>query len=363
MKKYLKIIISLLIIFVLYCSRDNLYDFYFTKKLESMGYYENSIKIVLDLDKEKDINSYYETLNEALSSEYFLEDKFDLYKKIKYIDSYDNIFAINKLNKLSYDDDTIIKIFNLLDSKKIDFLIEYGYVSNINNYLDIDIFDIYKLKRYTSYNIDNLYKNVIYVNIGLDKDFYTDILEVKDPGSINVLCNKYNKLPNTYEPENLVLIDSLYTDKEIYLRKEAYNAFINLYNDTKENNLNLQITSAYRSYKYQDDLYNRYVARDGRKEADTYSARPGHSEHQTGLAIDVSKPGVALSKFKYTDEAKWIKDSAHLYGFTIRYPEEKENITGFMAESWHIRYVGIDIATYLYENKLTYDEYYVMFLE
>ena len=101
---------------------------------------------------------------------------------------------------------------------------------------------------------------------------------------------------------------------------------------------------------------------DGKDEADTYSSRAGHSDHQTGLAIDVSDGDTPYTSFGETDEFRWMQDNAYLYGFILRFPEGKENITGYQYESWHYRYVGVDIATYIHENNITFEEYYEMFI-
>jgi D-alanyl-D-alanine carboxypeptidase len=112
------------------------------------------------------------------------------------------------------------------------------------------------------------------------------------------------------------------------------------------------VQSGFRSYGTQERLYNNYVARDGKKEADKYSARPGHSEHQTGLAFDVcatNRPCIS-NEFDNTPEAKWLSDNCYKYGFILRYVKGKENETGYQNESWHFRYVGKDIAKELYNN-------------
>ena len=111
--------------------------------------------------------------------------------------------------------------------------------------------------------------------------------------------------------------------------------------------LNIWIQSGYRSYELQESLYNKYVNRDGKIAADTYSARPGHSEHQTGLAFDLN---TITDDFQYTDEGKWINDNCYKYGFILRYPKGKEHYTGYKYESWHLRYVGTNLATKLYNN-------------
>lgn len=124
------------------------------------------------------------------------------------------------------------------------------------------------------------------------------------------------------------------------------------------------INSSYRSYEDQEIVYNNYKNSSGERFADSIAARPGSSEHQTGLALDIfSKTNTNKNTFSQTDEAKWLKENAHNFGFILRYPEDKVDITGYSFESWHYRYVGKDIATYIYENDITYEEYYAYFLE
>ena len=118
--------------------------------------------------------------------------------------------------------------------------------------------------------------------------------------------------------------------------------------------LNIYISSAFRSYEYQTKIYNNYVARDGQQQADTYSARPGHSEHQTGLAFDLNSID---DSFANTPESDWVAQHAHEYGFIIRYPADKESVTGFKYEPWHLRYLGVDSATKVYESGLCLEEY------
>ena len=114
------------------------------------------------------------------------------------------------------------------------------------------------------------------------------------------------------------------------------------------------MSSAFRSYDYQNTLYNNYVSWYGKEQADTFSARAGYSEHQTGLAIDVN---TIDDSFAYTPEAVWLAHPAHEYGFIIRYPKGKESITGYQYEPWHIRYLGIETATAVYNSGLTLEEY------
>ena len=148
------------------------------------------------------------------------------------------------------------------------------------------------------------------------------------------------------------------------LTGETQNAFNMLHNDAASLGYTLTIGSGYRSYYTQQTLYNNYAARDGYAAADRYSARAGHSEHQTGLAFDVcenSRPDVCInSGFDSTDQARWISDNCYKYGLILRYPQGKEGITGYMYESWHLRYVGVDLATKLYNSGswITLEEYF-----
>lgn len=161
-----------------------------------------------------------------------------------------------------------------------------------------------------------------------------------------IIANKKYPLPKNYAPgEN----------------KEARRAFDKMASDAKKQGFNLTAFSTYRSYEYQQTLYNRYVQKDGKVAADRYSARPGYSEHQTGLAFDIGEVGkenLWLSeRFGESEAGKWLVNNAHNYGFILRYPKGKENITGYMYESWHFRYLGVDLATKVKESGLTLEEY------
>ena len=141
------------------------------------------------------------------------------------------------------------------------------------------------------------------------------------------------------------------------LTSELTTAFNKMKTQASTENLNLYIASGFRSYSNQKTIYNNYVSRDGKTAADTYSARAGHSEHQTGLAIDINQ---LTTSFANTNEGKWVAENCYKYGFIIRYPYNKENITGYIYEPWHLRYVGVDLATKLYNegNWITLEEYF-----
>ena len=127
----------------------------------------------------------------------------------------------------------------------------------------------------------------------------------------------------------------------------------------KDDNIKLKSVSAYRSYSVQKSLYKSYVKRDGVKKADTYSARAGSSEHQTGLAVDINTAS-SRANFQNTKEYKWLINNSYKYGFIERYPKGKTNITGYKYEPWHYRYVGVEAASIIHEKGITFEEYKVI---
>lgn len=175
-----------------------------------------------------------------------------------------------------------------------------------------------------------------------------------------MLVNKTNKLGNNYVPNDLVITDSLYKDN-VYLNKVCYDNFKKLQEDALKNDYSIDIMSGYRDYDYQEKIYNKLVYEKGISYACRSIASPGASEHQTGLAIDFC---VYIGNKCYVEHdieelmaTKWVHDNAYKYGFIVRYPFDKEEVTGYNYEPWHIRYVG-DIAKTLYLNDLTLEEYY-----
>ncbi|MBJ6362830.1 D-alanyl-D-alanine carboxypeptidase family protein [Paenibacillus sp. GCM10012307] len=186
-----------------------------------------------------------------------------------------------------------------------------------------------------------------------------------NPKSIAVLVNKQFSLPENYTPTDLVYPDVPFTFKDKIekrmMRKEAAAALEEMFAGAEKDNIYLAGVSAYRSHQTQKALFERYVKKDGEEKAKTYSAVPGHSEHETGLAIDVSASNgkcAAEDCFGGTPEAKWLAKHAYEYGFIIRYPQGKDSITGYKYEPWHLRYVGTEISKDMNERGITLEEYY-----
>lgn len=222
-------------------------------------------------------------------------------------------------------------------------------------------------KRYLEYQKENpnlSVENIVtYVNIGIDKPYYTNTKKAENLNTNLILVNKYNYLTEDYIPENLEPIDIAYARSGMQLVREAKEAFETLSEDAKKEGKNIIAMSSYRSYDYQVNLYDNYVATDGKEAADTYSARAGYSEHQTGLAVDVYNKVLPYTSFEETEEFNWMQENAYKYGFILRFPKDKVNITGYQYESWHYRYVGKEAAKYIHDHDLTLEEYYVKKVE
>lgn len=188
---------------------------------------------------------------------------------------------------------------------------------------------------------------------------------VTNPGDLVVLVNKERALPSDYIPQDLVSPQIPFSfqgqSEKKLLRKDAAKALEALFAKAKEEGIELIGVSGYRSYNTQKAIFNRNVEKKGLEATSQYSAEPGHSEHQTGLSIDVynKEYKYALEEsFADTEEGKWLAEHAAEFGFIIRYPKGKEEITGYNYEPWHIRYVGIDVAKEIKNRGITLEEYF-----
>lgn len=177
--------------------------------------------------------------------------------------------------------------------------------------------------------------------------------DLESPDSITVIVNKLRPLPADYEPTDLVELPSQFGTSAPMLRKEAAEATQAMFEAAHQDGINLTVISAYRSYDYQTQLYDNYVRRYGTTNTDEMSARPGFSEHQTGLALDVDTPGgqhTLKQSFGDTPAGQWLVERAHEFGFVIRYPEDEDEYTGFSYEPWHLRYFGEQYAQHIVEH-------------
>lgn len=191
------------------------------------------------------------------------------------------------------------------------------------------------------------------VNLDRDLSFYENVQIVADPDSFDVLVNKNHALSADYVPQ-LEALGSGYGSGS--LRPEAARAFRAMADAARKDGISLRSVSAYRSFQTQKSVYNRYLYYNSQAVVDTFSARPGSSEHQTGLALDINTANVQ-AHFERTLAYAWLQEHCAEYGFMLRYLQGKEDITGYRFEPWHYRYVGVETARACMEQGITYEEY------
>lgn len=234
-------------------------------------------------------------------------------------------------------------------------------LDNLVNYYHYKSFDLYKYFEYEEARKENMsYLEVI--NIVNNPTYYSNYEDKESAIFLNssvVLINKHYYIEKSYKPNNLVAlkdykINYIIRDDEIMQASlVALEHLEEMFNDALKDNLNLYVFSAYRNYQKQEYLY--YVVNN---QNDDYSARPGHSEHHSGFAFDISTLDIGLTvDFANSKEYNWLINNCYRYGFILRYPKDKENITLYKFEPWHFRYVGKTIALNIYENNLTLEEY------
>ena len=247
------------------------------------------------------------------------------------------------------------ELFGFKDVNVDDVVISHITEFNVgkSNYIE-EYYERYKAykKLHDEYSDEAI---ITYVNSGLDNKFYSNMVDTDMSDNYLIICNKYHKLKSDYVPD-LVSLDGYGGGQ---MERVAADNFKKMSDAAKKDGVKIYNVSGYRDYKLQAGLYENYVNRDGKEKADTYSARPGTSEHQTGLAADIN---YVSSSFENTDAFRWLSKNSYKFGFILRYPKGKEYITGYTYEPWHYRYVGEEVAKFIYENDITYDEYYATYI-
>lgn len=314
--------------------------------LSNLGYSQEDITL---------IDSFPEDIKELFENEY-RQDYLMLMHR--------NDFDVNNFNEY-------IKYIGIFDNSKIIELVNNGILNDTNLDSLKELYsNEYYLDRYEdlylSYfnNYDNVRDLIEAVNTKTIYDYYTNIEDSDTSKNYLMLINKYHALPSTYVPEDLVDIDPYYGRGQT--RAEVYEQYKKLQDDANALGYSFVICSAFRAYDYQEALYNKYLAQeDGNVAAvDEYSARPGHSEHQSGLCLDLSDAIYGMDNFGESEASTWLNENCYKYGFIIRYTFEKQKITGYEAEPWQIRYVGSsETAKDIMDKGITFDEYYACFVE
>ena len=344
-------------------------SFYFNRigELKNLGYSEEAAKNIIFKFKYSYVMDIGEnkTLNEAFSSSDYKKENLDNYVKIDYENQDHLISNINKLLDKGYSVNEVNLIISKGDDKSVSDFVKREKVKYIEEFLSVDYAKLENLDRYVEYQDkenDDAETTVLYVNMDFDKEDYVDPLVI-DEFDDYVLVNKHRQLSSEYVPDDLVTIDEEYvkSDEEIEIERNVAKAFYDMAEAASKEGLELMVSSGYRSYKDQEEITNTYLELYGQNYVDNYVAKPGFSEHQTAMSLDIASKSV--NTFVNSDEYTWMMDNAYKYGFILRYPKSKEDITGYKCEAWHYRYVGKKIAKYIKENNITYDEYYVMFLD
>ena len=277
-----------------------------------------------------------------------------------------------KLEELNYSEEAITTIKEYVSSENINYLIDNKInheivESFVNETYYIDDY----LQKYINYYNENsslsYSKIVTIINTHIDNEYYTNTMPTDTSLGKFVILNKYYYADASYPSENLVSVPGKYhiNGTSVKLTQECYDAFLKMYNDAYEAGYGFKLKSAYRSYDTQVSTYNYWVSTENgdKAKADVYSARAGYSEHQTGYAFDIRDYNYEYEDYGKSKSFEWVSTNAHKYGFIIRFPKGKEDITGYQYESWHYRYCGVECATYIYEHDITFEEYYEYFIK
>ena len=280
-------------------------------------------------------NKLHNSLEYKLSTTGYSEKDVD--KIIKFDDSVRNYILENEYSKV---------ISDIINSK-------YFILENFSDYIKFH-------NEYKDYEIDKI---ISLVNTKSYKEEYEDNTASDTSSGYVVLVNKNNYLSSEYTPDNIVKVSNWYAYEGHKLEKTAYEAFIEMFNDAKSEGMSIVLSMGYRSYKDQKSIFNTYKRDYGERYADEVSTRPGFSEYQTGIALNISKLYGSDDIFDKTDEFAWLEANAYKYGFILRYPKEKEYITKYSFDPNHFRYVGLEAAFVMHSENLTLEEYYAYYIK
>lgn len=276
----------------------------------------------------------------------------------------------DEFEKLGYQSSDLKILDALLTKNQLEEIINSQISRQVLfSYLKFKTFDFDEIKDYEKIRTTKHVTHQAALNLKhhpyMMSQFYEKTRDAINLNNTLTLVNKNYALKKDYIPTDLVYTKgiNMIIKNDISrdtLKKEVYIALKALFEDAEKSGLYLYLSNGYRSYEKQEKIYNQYKLDIGN--ADLFSARAGHSEHQTGLAADITCKEVnfqLIQRFAETKEGQFVTHNAHRYGFIIRYPKDKENILGYRYEPWHLRYVGVKAATIIYQKKLTLEEYLI----
>ncbi len=363
-----KVVTFLKVIGILACCILGVFLFYMKQvhDLTKYGYSKKaSQKILFSFQKDYVLSvGKNETLNAAFESDSFQKEYLEQYRKVKYVDQEHFIENIHRLIQAGYSPNDMNIIFAHGNAKSVEKFSKREKVKYLEEFFSVDYAKLDYYDRYVAYEDEtgeDEELTVLYVNLDLDKEDYVDATPVTEFSS-KMLVNKHHSLSEDFVPNDLTLVDtSLASSDDIYASRLAINAFRKMKEAAESEGYQIVINSAYRSYQDQVDLSELYLSTYGESYVEKYVAKPGFSEHQTGLAFDIGSKNVNV--FANSKEYTWMQENAHKYGFIQRFSKKYESITGFRQEAWHYRYVGEEIASYIHEHDMPLEEYWALFLD
>lgn len=371
----MKKILLFLTVLLLLCGCSN--------KYVSLGYSKQAAEIISSLNDSKLFDTYSDKLEELITNADFDASKIDIYKEFINRLDVDSLISLAKNNLTSENLELVRQLINNanFDSSKLE-----EYLSLSEDFDDVDTIiqivndnltsyatfikalmkDPYyisdNLPLYIKYRTDEtIREQVQYVNTLNYLTYFEDGMYAEpDKYGVKMNVNKFYYLGETYNPDDIESLSS----SEGYgsLRKVAHEAYSKMQAAASADGVDFYATSSYRSYDTQVKIYNSYLVNDPQELVDTYSARPGFSDHQTGLTVDILSGGYDFGNFYASSASDWLAKNAYKYGFICRYPEGLTDATGYTYEPWHYRYVG-DIAQDVYEKGISYDEYFEKYVK
>ena len=273
-----------------------------------------------------------------------------------------------KLLSVGYDSDEVKTLLHKFNDDKLEDILKRKADSNIASFANEKFFIYENLDKYLDYKKSNKEtdntKIVSIINTEANIDWMDNERETDTSKEELMLVNRMYGLDSKYTPEDIITIPIKYAYSGIKIKNSILDSIISLIDAAKEEGYTFVVSYGYRTYKEQKKLYDSYANSYGKASADEYVARPGHSEYETGLSFDL-EPYKDMSKvknIKELEEYSWLRDNAHKYGFIFRFESDKEYLTGFSEDPWRLRYVGLDAAEMMYNEKICFEEYYAYFV-
>ena len=271
-----------------------------------------------------------------------------------------------KLLEVGYSEEEVSTLITKYDNERLDKLLNIKYNEHIVELMEEKYFIFSKLNEYLEYK--DKYKKKTYneivqtVNVEMHIDWLDNQKETDISKKELMIVNRIYGLNESYVPEDLVDVPVKYAYAGKKLSNSVLQEVIKLVEEGKKSNFNFVVSDGYRSYEDQKKMYDSYADSIGVSETDEFVARPGHSEHQSGLLLELKPYNKIISDVSTNEEYLWLRENAHRFGFIFRYNKEHEKLTGFSSFTWKIRYVGVEAATTIYNEGICFEEYYAYFV-